>query len=123
MTITLAAFSGTHTVSTTEWSMTTDTSGPDTSTATGIFQAYLDMSAMSGSDVFQLNIYEKVLSGGSQVLITSATFSGAPAVSAAGSSIGGAVTPALTLGIGWDMTLKKIQGTDRSISWRIAQVA
>jgi hypothetical protein len=33
------------------------------------------------------------------------------------------VSPTLVLGIGWDMTLKKISGTDRVINWRISNIA
>jgi hypothetical protein len=124
MAITLTAFSGTYTVSTTEWSMTANTAGPNVCTTAGCFQAFVDLSALAGSDVYELNIYEKVLSAGSQKLVSSVSFSGAVAVDAAGTrSIAVPVTPTLMLGIGWDMTLVKVQGTDRSLSWRIAQVA
>ena len=33
------------------------------------------------------------------------------------------VSPTLVLGVGWDMTLIKVSGTDRAIVWRIAKVA
>ena len=33
-----------------------------------------------------------------------------------------AVTPALVLMHGWDMTILKLAGTDRSIEWSIRQV-
>jgi hypothetical protein len=37
------AFSGSETVSTTEWSLTTDTAGPDVDTTDGIYQAFLTL--------------------------------------------------------------------------------
>jgi hypothetical protein len=117
MTITISAYSGTHTVQTTEWSMTTDTSGPDVCTDVGIFQAYLDLTALDSGDVFQFTLYETVApSGGTQRAVVQVLFSNAQTVP-------DGVTPAFTLGVGWDMTLKKISGTDRSIPWRITQVA
>ncbi len=117
MTITVAAFQGSETVSTTEHSLTTDTSGPDTETSDGIFQAFIDLSALAAGDVFTFTAYETVAtSGGTQRKVYTATFAGAQ-----GTPIW--VSPTLILGVGWDMTLIKNSGTDRSIVWRIAAVA
>ena len=116
MTITVEAFTGTETVGTTEHSMTTDTAGPDTDTTTGIFQAFVDLNAVAAGDVFEFKAYEKVRTGDTQRLVYCARFAGAQAMPVW-------VSPTLVLGIGWDMTLKKISGTDRDIAWRISQVA
>jgi hypothetical protein len=117
MAITISAYTGSTSISTTEHSMTTDTSGPDTCTTTGIFQAFVDLNAMTGADEFKLAIYETVLaSGGTQRKLVEVTFTGVQSPPLV-------VTPALTLGVGWDMTLIKVSGTDRSLPWRIAQVA
>ena len=43
-------YSGSHAVDTTEWSLTTDTSGPDADTTDGIFQVFLDLSDMIAGD-------------------------------------------------------------------------
>lgn len=110
------AFTGTETVSTTEWSMTTDTSGPDTETSDGIFQAFVDLNALAAGDTFELKVYEKTLSSSTQRLVYSMSFSGVQAEPVA-------VTPSLVLMNGWDMTLKKLAGTDRSIDWSIRKVA
>lgn len=116
MTITIEAFTGTETVGTTEHSLTTDTAGPDADTTAGVFQPFLDMSTIAAGDTFRLSVYEKCRSGDTQRLIYSAEFTGAQATPLwAG--------PSLLLGIGWDMTLTKIAGTDRAINWRISQVA
>lgn len=111
------AFSGTETVgSTNEWSMTTDTAGPDADTSDGIFQAFVDLSALAAGDTFEFRCYEKVLSASTQRLVYWARFSGVQ-----GSP--NWVSPSLVLLHGWDMTLKKIAGTDRSIDWSIRKVA
>jgi hypothetical protein len=116
MTITIEAFTGTETVGTTEWSMTTDTGGPDTETTAGVFAPMLDLNAMAAGDTFRLAVYEKCRTGDTQRLLHSAEFSGVqPSPLWAG--------PSLLLGVGWDMTLKKIAGTDRAINWRISKVA
>lgn len=109
------AYSGTETVSGTEWSMTTDTSGPDTDTTDGIYQAFIDLNALAAGDVFEFRVYEKVLSGSTQRAIYIARMAGVQ-----GTPIW--VSPTLVLIHGWDMTLKKISGTDRSIDWSIRKV-
>jgi len=116
MTISIEAVTGTETVGTTEHSMTTDTAGPDVSTTPGGYMPFLDLNALAAGDVFQLRVYEKCRTGDTQRLLYSAEFAGAQASPLwAG--------PSLLLGIGWDMTLTKISGTDRAIAWRISQVA
>lgn len=110
------AFTGTETVGTTEHSMTTDTAGPDVETSDGVFQAFLDLNALAAGDVFEFRVYEKVLSSSTQRLVYSARFAnvqGAPVWA----------SPTLILLHGWDMTLDKISGTDRSIDWSIRKVA
>lgn len=109
-------YSGTETVSGTEWSMTTDTSGPDTDTNGGIYQAFIDLNALAAADVFEFKVYEKVLSSSTQRAVYIARFAGVQ-----GSPVW--VSPSLILIHGWDMTLKKISGTDRSIDWSIRKIA
>lgn len=110
------AFSGSETVGTTEWSMSTDTAGPDTQTDDGIYQAFIDLNALAAGDVFEFKAYEKTLSSSTQRLVYSARFSGAQ-------GLPNWVSPSLVLIHGWDMTLKKISGTDRAIDWSIRKVA
>jgi hypothetical protein len=117
MTITIAAFEGSETVSTVEHSMTTDTAGPDATTTDGIFQAFIDLSALAAADIFTFAAYETVATtAGTQRKVYTATFSNAQATPIW-------VSPTLILGVGWDMTLIKNAGTDRLIVWRIASVA
>ena len=110
------AFSGTETVSTTEWSLTTDTAGPDVDTTDGVFQIFLDLNALAAGDEFEFKVYEKVLSSSTQRLVYMATFKGAQAQPVW-------VSPSLILLHGWDATLKKLAGTDRAIDWSIRSVA
>jgi hypothetical protein len=106
------AFTGTETVGTTEWSLTTDTAGPDVETSDGYFHLLLDLSALAAGDTFEVRLYEKVISSGSQLLVESWTFTGAQ---------GTAVTiiPPVPLLHGWDFTILKKAGTDRSVTWSI----
>lgn len=116
MTMTLNAYSGTATIGTTEWSMTTNTAGPDVDTNTGVYQPVVDLSAMAAGDIFEWNLYEKAISGGTQRLAQTAQFANAQ-----GTPLW--FGPAVFLGNGWDMTLQKVSGTDRSIDWRISKVS
>lgn len=106
----------TFTSNTTEWSMTTNTAGPDTDTTDGVFQCFIELNNLAAGDTFEYKVYEKTQSGSTQRLVYWSRFSGVQ-----GSPVW--VSPSLILMHGWDMTIKKIAGTDRSISWSIRQVA
>lgn len=116
MAITIEAYAVTETVSTTEWSLTTDTSGPDADTTDGIYQVWLDLNALAAGDIFELYGYEKVQSAGTQRKFMTAPFVGVQ-------SNPNWVSPTFVLGNGWDFTLLKISGTDRAIGTRISKVA
>lgn len=109
------AFTGSETVSTTEWSLTTDSAGPDLETSDGTFELWLDVNALVLGDRFELKLYEKVESGGSQRQV------GPPLV------ISNDAGPHLRIYLGmlmhgWDVTLKKLSATDRAIAWSIRKV-
>lgn len=110
------AYSGSETVGTTEHSLSTDTSGPDADTNDGVYQCFLDLSALAAGDHFRFRVYEKVLAGSTQRLIYSANVVGVQACP-------NWVSPSLILLHGWDMTLQKISGTDRNIDWSVRKVA
>jgi hypothetical protein len=116
MTITVEAYTGSATMGSTEWSMTTNTSGPDADTSSGLFQAFVDMNALDAGDIFEFRVYEKCRTGDVQRTVYSARFANAQAAPVW-------AAPALILGVGWDMTLKKISGVDRAIAWRISKAA
>jgi hypothetical protein len=110
-----ATFENSATISTTETSLPNNSTTLTPRTEDGIYQAFIDLANLAAGDVFDLKIYEKVQSAGSQRLLFTTTFSGV--------QTGPFVTAALVLMHGWDMTLKKTAGTDRSIAWSIRQVA
>lgn len=107
---------GTETVTTTEWSITTDTAGPDAQTDDGVYQALLDLSALAAGDVFEFRAYEKVQAAGTQRGVFTASFAGAQHDPVW-------VSPTLVLLHGWDMTIKKISGTDRAIEFSVRRVS
>lgn len=109
-------YNGTETVSTTEWSLTTDTGGPDADTTDGVFQIFLELNNLAAGDEFKFCVYEKVLSSSTQRKVYEATFVGAQALPVW-------VSPSLIMLHGWDATLIKVAGTDRAINWSVRQVA
>jgi hypothetical protein len=110
------AYAISETVSTTEWSFTTDTSGPDADTNDGVYQGFFDVSAIANGDVFRFRVYEKVLSAGTQWVAFEAVLANAQAEPIF-------VTPSLILLHGWDMTWLKVSGSDRNIDGSIRKVA
>jgi len=109
-------YTGTEIVGTAEWSMTTDTAGPDADTTPGTYQPYIDFVNMAADDVFEVRVYEKARSADTQRLLQAWTLTGAQ------SSPLWTTTATFTLLHGWDFTLKKISGTDRTITWSIRDV-
>ena len=109
-------YSGTATISTTEWSLSTNTSGPDADTTDGVFQVFLDVNLIGAADLFRVRVYEKARSADTQRVVYEAFISGPQ-----GSPEW--VSPSLVLLHGWDVTLLKVSGTDRAIPWSIRQVS
>ena len=108
---------GTEAVSTTEWSLATDTSYDtgDAQTTDGVFQVWLDLSDMIAGDQLQIRIYEKVRAADTQRIAYEAILTGAQS-----SPIW--VSPSLVLMNGWDVTCDALAGTI-TVLWSIRQVA
>lgn len=96
-------------VGTTEISVPTATTyssgSPQTTDYT--IQAWFSLQNMAAGDQYQIHVYEKVVSGGTQGVIYEAILTGAQARYF--------VLPALMVMHGWDVTVKKLAGTDRTI--------
>ncbi len=110
------AYSGTETVTNDEWSLTGDDTSLDAIATDGIYQVFLELNNLAAGDVFEFKVYEKVIAGSTQRLVYSSTFSGVQ-----GEPV--FVTPSLILMHGWEMTLNKLAGTDRAISWSIRSIS
>ena len=109
------AFAGSEAVSTTEWSLTTDSAGPDVETSDGVFQVFLDVSDMVLGDELQICVYEKAQAADTQRIVYQATL-----IDAQANPIW--VSPSLILMNGWDVTLDAIAGTI-TVTWSIRKVA
>jgi len=107
-------YSGTKAVDTTEWSLTTDTAGPDADTTDGVFQLWLDLSDMIAGDQLQIRLYEKVRAADTQRLSAEWILTGAQTSLAW-------VSPSVILLHGWDWTLDALAGTI-TVLWSIRQL-
>jgi hypothetical protein len=110
------AFTNSATISTTEYSLPNNSTTLTPITDDGVYQAFIDFANLTSTEQYEIKLYEKVTSGGSQRLVEVWTVMGAQAKPCWAS-------PSLILLHGWDITVKKIAGTDRSIAWSIRKVA
>lgn len=107
--------SGSASIGTTEYSCPNASTTLTPVTTDGIYQVFLDLSAMAAGDQYQIRVYEKCQSSSTQRVIYEAIITGTMAPTW--------VSPSLILLHGWDVTLKKLAGTDRTLEWSIRQVA
>src|SRR5678816_2629083 len=99
---------GTQTVGTTEFYLASNSTTKVDQTSDCILQGWLDLSAMVAGDQFQITAYEKVNAGTQAVVYQSAPQGAQPGLF---------VLPSLILLDGWEVSVKKLAGTDRSIKW------
>ena len=110
------AFANTATISTTEFYLASNSTTKTDQTDDGIYQLWLKLDALTTADSFRVRLYERVLSGD--------TTAGAAEWSVTGDATNPrSPSPTFILLHGWEFSLQKITGTDRSISWSIRKVA
>ena len=104
------AYAGSEAVTTTEHSMTSDTTSIQAQTTDGVYQIFLDVSDMVTGDELQIRIYEKVQAADTQRIVYQSNLVGpqSPPIW---------VSPSLILMHGWDATLDAIAGTTITVTW------
>lgn len=111
-----AIFENSATIGATEYSLPANAnySSGSPQTGDGAVQGWIDFSAITAlADVFLIKVYEKVVSGGTQRAIEEYTIQ-YPVVFI--------LERGLILLNGWDVSVTKISGTDRSIGWSLRAV-
>ena len=108
------AYSGTASISTTEFSCPNNSTTLTPVTADGVYQVFLDTSDMVEGDQLQIRIYEKCRSADTQRIIYEFVLTDTMAATW--------VTPSLILLHGWDLTLNALAGTI-TVNWSIRKVA
>jgi len=109
------AYTNSASISTTEYSLPNNSTSLTPITVSGVYQVFIDTAAMTVTEQYQIRVLEKVTSGGTQREIYVAILTGAMAATW--------VSPTLILMNGWDVTVKKLSGTDRTFYWSIRKVA
>ena len=104
------------TVGASELSIVSGNTSLQSNTDDGVYQLWVDGSNMAKGDEFIIKIKEKVrASGGTQRTVFSAILSDSQSEAF--------VTPTLILMNGWDMTIQRTAGSDRSFDASIRKVA
>jgi hypothetical protein len=103
-------------IGTTEFSLPNGSTTLTPITTDGVFQCFLDLSALVAGDEYLFQVYEKVQAAGTERVVWRQTFLNAQAEPHW-------VSPSLVLMHGWDMTLDRQAGSDRTIGWSIRQVS
>lgn len=111
-----AAYEGSATIGATEFSLTSGSTTLASQAAAGIYQLFLDLSALAAGDSYVVRVREKVTAAEAQQVIEAVTVSGPQATPVL-------AMPALLLMRGFDFTVQKLAGTDRALAWSIRQVA
>jgi len=102
-------------ISTTEYSLPNNSTTLTPQTDDCILQIWLDVNAMAAGDEYQIRLYEKVQGGGTQRIAWQSNLVGAQSPPLW-------VSPSFILGNGWDVTMDKIAGTDRTIVWSLRKI-
>jgi hypothetical protein len=98
------------TIGTTEYSLPAASTTLTAQTTVCKMQAFIDFANMIAGDQYRVRVYETI-NGGSQLVIDEAVLTGVQP--------GPYVTPVLFVGNGWNVTVKKLAGTDRSVAWSL----
>jgi hypothetical protein len=93
-------FAASGLISNVEWSLTTNTAGPDFTNVSGVYQTFINCSGMLQGDEYHIQVYEKTtnIDGDLALSVYESVLSGpqSPPIW---------VSPALMLGNGWDITM------------------
>jgi hypothetical protein len=110
------AFTNTATITTTERFLASNSTTKTDQTDDGVFQLFLNMSALAAGDIYRVRVYERVTSAGTSRVVMEENVAG---------PMGSPhyVTPTMIFLHGWEYSITKIAGTDRSIDWSIRKVA
>lgn len=111
-----SVYENTATISTTEYSLTNNSTTVAEQTDEGAFQAFIEVTNMAAGDQYVIRVLEKVVSAGTQRELWRKYLTGDQ-----GDTV--FVTPALALKYGWDITMQRLTGADRSIIWSIRRPA
>lgn len=103
------------TVGATEYSLTNNSTTIASQTTDCVVSLWLDCANMTAGDEYQVALYEKVTSAGTQRKIVLASIIGAQPWPF--------LTGSFQVHHAWDFSLQKIAGTDRAFTWSVRNVS
>lgn len=109
------AFQNSTTVGSTEHFLASNSTTATYQTDDGAYQLWLDFNALTNGDEFRIRVYEKISSGGTARIAMEWVVAHAQTEPLW-------VAPTLIFLHGWEFSLAKLAGTDRSIPWSIRKV-
>jgi hypothetical protein len=103
------------TIGATEFFLASNSTTKTSQTTVCILQVFLDLSALTAGEEYLIQCYEKVNGGTDRVFYKA-------------SKLGTQnephwVSPSFIVGDGWEVSVKKIVGTDRAIPWSLRKVS
>lgn len=110
------AFQSSATIGATEYFCASASTTKTDQTTDGVYQAFFELNNLAAGDEYRIRVYERISSGGTARIVEEWVIAGAQ-------SLPLWPTPSLLLLHGWEFSLQKLAGTDRSIAWSIRQVA
>jgi hypothetical protein len=108
------SYTGSAVIGSTEFSLPNSSTTLTPISTIGVYQIFIDTSAMSFGDQYEITVYEKITASTNQRTIFNAVLTGIMADCW--------VSPSLILLHGWDVTIQKLAGTDRTMYWSIRRV-
>ncbi len=111
-------FSGSGLIANTEWSLSTNTAGPDFQNSSGVYQVFINTSGLLTGDEYTIKLYERTTNiNGDLALPTYINVLVGPQNPPIW------VSPSLILGNLWDITMVNSGVPGRNIFWSIRQAS
>ena len=110
------AFQNSATIGASEYFLASNSTVKTDQTDDGVYQLWLDLNALANGDEYRVRAYERISSGGTTRIAMEWTVAHAQSEPMY-------VTPSLIFLHGWEFSVTKLAGTDRSIAWSIRKVA
>jgi hypothetical protein len=110
------AFQNSASISTTEYFLASNSTTATYQTTDGVYQLWLELNNLANGDEFRVRVYEKISSGGTARIAMEWVIAHAQSEPLY-------VTPSLVMLHGWEFSLTRLAGSDRTIAWSIRSVA
>lgn len=101
-------------IGTTEFWLASNSTSKTDQTDDALLQVWIDFAAMAAADIYEYRVVEKVNAGTQRNVIGPHRIVGVQSTPL--------IVTGLIVGDGWEVGVKKISGTDRTIAWSLRKV-